>query len=1090
MTGRDFTIDMRARADFAAAQKELRDTAAAYREVGDAAKAANADMASVGSGGSQANVQAQRAYVQASQMTQQAIAGEIGMIRDLQERLERGAGSWDDLADTEARLDAAMSKGLVTAEEYDDALAQLDKEHQRLTRTTEQQNKTLDGTVARYDRAGAQLQKLAQDEARLKAAVDSGRISREQYNKAMEGIASKRAAVQGLNETAGAMRGLNLRAVETQQSIAALARNLATGNFREASSSLVSLSARAGGVAAIFSAAGIAITGTAAVLGTLGVAATRGYLELRALDTALVATGHSAGVTAGEIASMRNEVGDATGEFGKAQQAAALFVQSGQATSDTLEAMISSAVNLSELTGRSIEQVSSQVLKVAKEPLPALIELNDQYHFLSLATYEQVKALQDQGRETDAVRLATETLAQVTEDRVREMRANAGTLERAWEAVRKKVAQVWQGLKDIGRNDIEAQLDRAYAAYDQFSRVGENGLGAGTRADAKRQAAEQLAIIDRLNDRKYALDQSAKAEAEHQAVQEKGIAAAAAINRTLVQGRTKAEQQAAALAELNKQWHDYRKAVGAGNTDGDLLTDVVFGADGSISGGAYDKARKAIEEQFKERKKKGPKSADQQAEEAARRELDNLQKQVALLGELEDGEKKASEAARIRYEIEEGAYRNASPALKSQLADHAQLLDSERQRIESAKQMVQVQMEIARLQGKPVPAGLDETTRQLTKLRQELENIGKIGEAANVDRLLNLREAARQMEEVQARFARGMSEIQIAQQRIEVEQQTGLISSITAQEKLLELRQREIAQLQAVLPLLREQAAVLGDPAVLERLEAMELRLFELQNQAGLLGTTLRNSFESGLGTALEGLATGTLNLREAVVGLVKDVASAMAQLAAQQLASAATSKVSGLFGGGKGGKTPDLQSPNPGQAAAAGAAYAAPISAAAVALGASASPLMAAAAQLQAAAIQLAAANAASSAGGFADGGFTGPGGKYTPAGVVHRGEYVMPQETVRYYGLDAMQAIHRGRAQFANVPPPTVSRSGPRFSFADGGLATGGHGSGRPEISIRPIVAIGESELAEAMNSAAGDRVFLTQAQRMASSLKEILS
>ncbi|SIT74770.1 tape measure protein [Pontibaca methylaminivorans] len=50
----------------------------------------------------------------------------------------------------------------------------------------------------------------------------------------------------------------------------------------------------------------------------------------------------------------------------------------------------------------------------------------------------------------------------------------------------------------------------------------------------------------------------------------------------------------------------------------------------------------------------------------------------------------------------------------------------------------------------------------------------------------------------------------------------------------------------------------------------------------------------------------------------------------------------------------------------------------------------------------------------GWADGGYTGSGGKYEPAGVVHRGEYVMDAETVRKAGgpaaFDALRQKLRG--------------------------------------------------------------------------------
>ncbi|PDT66392.1 hypothetical protein CO683_27010 [Bradyrhizobium ottawaense] len=46
-----------------------------------------------------------------------------------------------------------------------------------------------------------------------------------------------------------------------------------------------------------------------------------------------------------------------------------------------------------------------------------------------------------------------------------------------------------------------------------------------------------------------------------------------------------------------------------------------------------------------------------------------------------------------------------------------------------------------------------------------------------------------------------------------------------------------------------------------------------------------------------------------------------------------------------------------------------------------------------------------------FANGGFTGSGGKFEPAGIVHKGEYVVPAATVRRVGLPALESL-RGYA------------------------------------------------------------------------------
>ena len=48
----------------------------------------------------------------------------------------------------------------------------------------------------------------------------------------------------------------------------------------------------------------------------------------------------------------------------------------------------------------------------------------------------------------------------------------------------------------------------------------------------------------------------------------------------------------------------------------------------------------------------------------------------------------------------------------------------------------------------------------------------------------------------------------------------------------------------------------------------------------------------------------------------------------------------------------------------------------------------------------------------GFADGGYTGHGAKYAPAGVVHRGEFVLNQEATRRIGVDTLDAMNSGHA------------------------------------------------------------------------------
>jgi phage-related minor tail protein len=51
----------------------------------------------------------------------------------------------------------------------------------------------------------------------------------------------------------------------------------------------------------------------------------------------------------------------------------------------------------------------------------------------------------------------------------------------------------------------------------------------------------------------------------------------------------------------------------------------------------------------------------------------------------------------------------------------------------------------------------------------------------------------------------------------------------------------------------------------------------------------------------------------------------------------------------------------------------------------------------------------AVGSGGGYAVGGYTGPGGKYSPAGIVHRNEYVFSSASVNRLGVGYLDSLHR---------------------------------------------------------------------------------
>ncbi|WP_236235087.1 hypothetical protein, partial [Pseudomonas tohonis] len=92
----------------------------------------------------------------------------------------------------------------------------------------------------------------------------------------------------------------------------------------------------------------------------------------------------------------------------------------------------------------------------------------------------------------------------------------------------------------------------------------------------------------------------------------------------------------------------------------------------------------------------------------------------------------------------------------------------------------------------------------------------------------------------------------------------------------------------------------------------------------------------------------------------------------------------------------------------------------------------------------------------GYAAGGWTGPGGKYLPVGVVHADEHVQPKEVVNEPGaLSFLETIRRNG--FQNTMSSLTARL--RRGFAEGGLATAGTRPNIPLISPSSLAGSGNS-------------------------------
>lgn len=440
---------------------------------------------------------------------------------------------------------------------------------QQAARATEAQELNLQKLLGQINPTVAALGKLADQEDKLARARDLGLLKPQvwqQYQAQLDATRGKVLnAAQGTDVLSGRLGQLNLRAVETQQSMVMLFRALATGDIGQAQASITSLTARTGALSGVMTATGLAVGAAVLSIAGLSAIAVTGYMELRKLEGQVTATGTAAGLTAGQLLAMRREIGSASGSYKEAGAAIEQLVQQGNATGQTLQLMASAAVNLADLTGSSISTTVGEVRSLAEGGADALVKLNDRYNFLTPEIYRHIEAIREQRGDYASTEAALEQLDGTMRDRANSMADSAGVVERAWKGALEAFADTMESIKSIGANDMDSQLKRARDDLQFFQTLSNSPIPGdasrgSTGADAARQRIAQLqqwkaeladgaAILGQVH--QYDRDVIA---AERELAKERDVADEAVKARLAGLDREAAKRQA-----INKIISDYNK---------------------------------------------------------------------------------------------------------------------------------------------------------------------------------------------------------------------------------------------------------------------------------------------------------------------------------------------------------------------------------------------------------------------------------------------------------------------------------------------------------------------------------------------------
>ena len=301
-------------------------------------------------------------------------------------------------------------------------------------------------------------------------------------------------------------------------------------------------------------------TVSAAVVTTLAIAAYKGSQETNQFGKALALTGNAAGVTANQMSFMAAEMDRAgTSTQASASRALAEVARTGTIASRSFQDVAAAADAMYLATGKAIDDTVSEFKKIAEDPVATIQELNKAQHFLTVEIYDQIVALQQQGRTTEAAALAMKTYADATITAANRVSENLGLLEKAWKYVKIGASEAWDEMMGIGRNLTAAQELQKLIADNQRD-LNNIANASNARIPGSEDAVPKLrADVQKRYDRIKELNQQMEAErvtAEKTQARQSANELAIANEELIRTGYAKEVQLALAVAEQTQKIND------------------------------------------------------------------------------------------------------------------------------------------------------------------------------------------------------------------------------------------------------------------------------------------------------------------------------------------------------------------------------------------------------------------------------------------------------------------------------------------------------------------------------------------------------
>ncbi|VGA66588.1 phage tail length tape measure family protein [Klebsiella pneumoniae] len=929
--------------------------------------------------------QAQREAEKASKLAAAQQEAQTQAFQRMLDKIDPLSAALRNLDQQQSDLNEAFDSGKINPSQYDAYSKKLMEARREVTGTAQAEReaaKAHDEQVAALRRLEAQIdpvgeafRRLNEQQRQLDSAKASGMLSPLAYDRLNSKLAESRDALektqtqlgktgQSAAQTANAMRMIPDQMTD-------IIVGLSTGQ-----SPFMVLMQQGGQLKDMFGGIGPAIKGVggyvlglinpvtlaAAAVGVLGLAYYKGSQEQDEFYKSLTLGGNLVGKTSGQLADMAARVSVAANTTtGAAASTLNQLVSSGKVAGDSLERVTTAIVKISDATGIATEKLVSDFNDIAADPVAAITKLNDQYHFLTLATYNQIKALQDEGNQQDAARVATDAYANAMQQRANDIHQNLGLLESAWDSLGKTAKGAWDAMLNIGREqtltDKLATLNENIAEAQKGQKDGGFWNSFSARFTNLPEMIKQRDLLESVANLQGDVT---KGQAKAKEAEQQRIKTQQEADRVNQQYLSNADKRNKAI----KQQSEFLKA-------------------GAITAEQYAKNVSRINEMYKDPKPPKTPKGKAYTEDAATRLLDQINQQTAAMQFQLDASDKLNSATQARIKFEQQI---ADLKSKTQLtADQKSILSRSDEILQAYKQQEALQNSVKtlddyrKMQEQIAPKELrqNETLQKRLEILQKMVELKKLTPEAAGKQASDLISKSVLPDSVISGVNKAGGTLTSGATNSDLSGQGMNMIGLQIDPQLEIIDKLKQAQTDYAAWLNQQQQAITQSTVLNEQQKQQQLLALQQQGQQN------QEALSTAVYVAQMQSAQNSFSSITDSMGMMFGEQSAMYKAAFVTQKAFAIAQAS-------------LQLPMAMGQALAGLPFPANLAAIAQVIGLMAS---------------ITSSITSAAAVGFASGGYTGPGGKYQPAGIVHKGEYVFDQASTNRIGVSQLEALRNGQ-------------------------------------------------------------------------------